>query len=81
MDNENKWEYDYSTLYNSSGANAGGTGYVNVGSSGTNSANQYDTSDRSASQNAAGGSAFAGVSPQPEAGGPPQGRDKKLTSI
>ena len=46
MDNENnKWEYDYSSLYNS---NSSGqprptdSGYINVGSSGTNAANQYD---------------------------------------
>ena len=41
MDNENKWEYDYSSLYHSSG-NGNDTGYANVGSSGTNAANQYD---------------------------------------
>ena len=40
MDKENKWEYDYSSLYNSS--DNGGTGYVNAGSSGSNAANQYD---------------------------------------
>lgn len=40
MSNENQWEYDYSSLYkNSSG---GDTGYTNVGSSGTNAANQYN---------------------------------------
>ena len=46
MDNENnKWEYDYPSLYNS---NSSGqprptdSGYINVGSSGTNAANQYD---------------------------------------
>ena len=46
MDNENnKWEYDYSSLYNS---NSSGqprptdSGYINVGNSGTNAANQYD---------------------------------------
>ena len=40
MEKENKWEYDYSSLYNSS--DNGGTGYVNVGSSGNNAANQYE---------------------------------------
>ncbi len=38
---ENKWEYDYSSLYNSSGS-GNGTGYANVGSSGNNAANQYE---------------------------------------
>ena len=35
MDNENKWEYDYSSANSSSGE----TGYPNVGSSGMNTAN------------------------------------------
>ena len=39
MSNENQWEYDYSSLYHSSGND---TGYVNVGSSGTNAANKYN---------------------------------------
>ena len=43
MEKENKWEYDYSSLYNNSSDN-GGTGYANVGSSGSNAANQYDAS-------------------------------------
>ena len=34
MENENKWEYDYSASNNE-------TGYPNVGSSGMNTANQY----------------------------------------
>ena len=38
MDNENKWEYNYSSSNN----NAGDTGYPNVGSSGMNTANQYN---------------------------------------
>ena len=42
MDNENKWEYDYSSLYNSSGSGNGGSGYANVGSSWSNTANQYE---------------------------------------
>lgn len=42
MSNENKWEYDYS----SQNTNAGGTGYPNVGSSGMNTANQYDHDER-----------------------------------
>ncbi len=39
MDNENKWEYDYSSDHNPSGE----TGYPNVGSSGMNTANTADT--------------------------------------
>ena len=35
---ENKWEYNYSSSDNT----AGGTGYPNVGSSGMNTANQYN---------------------------------------
>ena len=38
MGNENKWEYDYS----SQNRPEGGTGYPNVGSSGMNTANQYN---------------------------------------
>ena len=34
MEKENKWEYDYSSLYNNSSDNCG-TGYANVGSSGS----------------------------------------------
>ena len=39
MDNENKWEYDYSTQDKNE---SGDTGYPNVGSSGMNTANQYN---------------------------------------
>ncbi len=39
MDNENKWEYDYSSQNKNEG---GDTGYPNVGSSGMNTANQYN---------------------------------------
>ena len=38
MENENKWEYDYSASNNE-------TGYPNVGSSGMNTANQYNEPD------------------------------------
>ena len=41
MENENKWEYDYSTSNNGTGG-AGDTGYPNVGSSGMNTANQFN---------------------------------------
>ena len=40
---ENKWEYNYSSSDNT----AGGTGYPNVGSSGMNTANQYNRSSGS----------------------------------
>lgn len=39
MDNENKWEYDYSSQNRNE---SGDTGYPNVGSSGMNTANQYN---------------------------------------
>ena len=39
MENENKWEYDYSSANNN---DSGETGYPNVGSSGMNTANQYN---------------------------------------
>ena len=41
MENENKWEYDYSASNNGTGG-AADTGYPNVGSSGMNTANQYN---------------------------------------
>ena len=49
MEKENKWEYDYSSLYNTS-SDHGGAGYANVGSSGNNAANQYDVSGAGGSQ-------------------------------
>ena len=42
MENENKWEYDYSSVNNSQNT-AGETGYPNVGSSGMNTANTAAT--------------------------------------
>ena len=39
MDNENKWEYDYSSQDKNE---SGDTGYPNVGSSGMNTTNQYN---------------------------------------
>ena len=55
MDNENKWEYDYSSANSSSGE----TGYPNVGSSGMNTANTASTFGETASvqTDAAGGGA------------------------
>ena len=46
MENENKWEYDYSSANN----NAADTGYPNVGSSGMNTANQYNDPEPRAAQ-------------------------------
>ena len=60
MENENKWEYDYSSLY---GQSSTGSSYVNVGSSGTNSANQYNANDGT----------HAGTTP------PPQSNDAAYT--
>ena len=42
MENENKWEYDYSSANNSQNT-VGETGYPNVGSSGMNTANTAAT--------------------------------------
>ena len=58
MDNENKWEYDYSSSNNT----AGDTGYPNVGSSGMNTANQYNDFSGASSQ----------PDPQPENAAPAQ---------
>ncbi len=54
---ENKWEYDYSASHNSN-SSAGDTGYPNVGSSGMNTANQYNDPqpERTAPVEDAGGS-------------------------
>ncbi|MGN0707633.1 MAG: S1C family serine protease [Faecalibacterium sp.] len=41
MEKENQWEYDYTSAQHSSAD----TGYINVGSSGTNSANRYAAED------------------------------------
>ena len=58
---ENKWEYDYSS------SNSGGdTGYPNVGSSGMNTANQYNDPEPEHTAPADnGGSAVPPVPPQP----------------
>ena len=45
MNNETNREYDYSSLYNGATPPAPDTGYVNVGSSGTNTANTADSFD------------------------------------
>ena len=59
---ENKWEYDYSSSNNS----GGDTGYPNVGSSGMNTANQYNDPEPEHTAPADnGGSAVPPVPPQP----------------
>ena len=50
MENENKWEYDYSSANNSQNT-AGETGYPNVGSSGMNTANTAATYDEADTTN------------------------------
>ncbi len=80
MENENKWEYDYSSANSSSGD----TGYPNVGSSGMNTANTADTySDpapaRPSETSTGNGGATpppAGPEPQAAASKPPKKRRK-----
>ena len=67
MENENKWEYDYSSANN----NSGETGYPNVGSSGMNTANTASTygEPSTASQEASAPASDAGnggATPPPE---------------
>lgn len=81
MDNENKWEYDYSTLYNSSGSSSNGSGYVNVGSSGTNSANQYDGGSHSSYQTAGGASPYGSPYTQPSPEPPSKNKKPRRFSI
>ena len=81
MGNENKWEYDYS----SQNRPEGGTGYPNVGSSGMNTANQYNDPQpeaRAAEPETADGA--GGTTPpvqpvQPQAGAKPPRKKKKGT--
>ena len=81
MDNENKWEYDYS----SQNRPEGGTGYPNVGSSGMNTANQYNDPQpeaRAAEPETAG--AAGGTTPpvqpvQPQTGAKPPRKKEKRT--
>ena len=80
MDNENKWEYDYSSANSSSGE----TGYPNVGSSGMNTANTAGTYSDPAparpSETSTGNGGTtpppAGPEPQAEASKPPKKRRK-----
>ena len=69
---ENKqWEYDYASLYNKNNApgDNAGTGYVNVGSSGTNAANQHTDNAQDTTWQPASGMGGGSV-PPPPAGGP-----------
>ena len=65
MENENKWEYDYSSANNN---DSGETGYPNVGSSGMNTANTASTYGEPAAPEAAASvsDAGSGTTPPPE---------------
>ena len=81
MDNENKWEYDYS----SQNRPEGGTGYPNVGSSGMNTANQYNDPQPEAraaepeTADGAGGTTPPVQPEQPQTGAKPPRKKKKGT--
>ena len=78
MGNENKWEYDYS----SQNRPEGGTGYPNVGSSGMNTANQYNDPQpevRAAEPETAGGAGGTTPPVQPQTGAKPPLKKKKGT--
>ena len=65
MDNENKWEYDYSSEHNQTGE----TGYPNVGSSGMNTANTagtYGEAAQAAPQTEPNSGSDGGAVPPPE---------------
>ena len=65
MDNENKWEYDYSSEHSQTGE----TGYPNVGSSGMNTANTagtYGEAAQMAPQAEPNGGSDGGAVPPPE---------------
>ena len=68
MENENKWEYDYSSANSSSGD----TGYPNVGSSGMNTANTAGTYSDPAPARAPETSTGNGGTTPPPAGPEPQ---------
>ena len=82
MDNENKWEYDYSS---ENKPESGSTGYPNVGSSGMNTANQYNDPQPEPSFAApqtddGAGSTTPPVQPaQPQTGAEPPRKKKKGT--
>ena len=75
MEKENKWEYDYSSLYNNS-SDHGGTGYANVGSSGNNAANQYDASGAGGSQPPC----TPEYKPVPDPGQPPKKKHRRISA-
>ncbi len=84
MDNENKWEYDYSSQNK---PESGDTGYPNVGSSGMNTANQYndpkpepEVSAAAPQTDGGAGGATPPVHPvQPQTGAKPPRKKKKGT--
>ena len=68
MDNENKWEYDYSSEHSQTGE----TGYPNVGSSGMNTANTagtYGEAAQAAPQAEPNSGSDGGAVPPPEGPG------------
>ena len=73
MENENKWEYDYSSANSSSGD----TGYPNVGSSGMNTANTAGTYSDPAPARPSETSTGNGGTPPPPAGPEPQAAASK----
>ena len=73
MENENKWEYDYSSANSSSGD----TGYPNVGSSGMNTANTAGTYSDPAPARAPETSTGNGGTTPPPAGPEPQAAASK----
>ena len=81
MDNENKWEYDYSSQDKNE---SGDTGYPNVGSSGMNTANQYndpqpepETAYTAPQKDSGAGGATPPVHPvQPQDAQPPEKKKK-----
>ena len=84
MDNENKWEYDYSSQDKNE---SGDTGYPNVGSSGMNTANQYNDPQPEPetaytaphTDNGAGGTTPPVQPVQPQTGAKPPRKKKKGT--
>ena len=81
MGNENKWEYDYSSQDKNE---SGDTGYPNVGSSGMNTANQYNDPQPEPetaytapqTDNGAGGATPPGHPVQPQDAQPPKKKKK-----
>ena len=73
MAENNQWEYDYASLYNNKNNAPGdntGTGYVNVGSSGTNAANQHTDNTQDTTYQPASGMGGGSVPPPPPPSGP-----------